>query len=119
MNINVTVNATIHMVGDTRESKEIHNEIHKLLEAVKLMAQSLDQITAAVANESTVIDSAVTLLQGLSAQITAAGVDPAALSALTDTINAKAASLAHAIIDNTPAAEAPAEKAAAKKRGGK
>lgn len=71
---------------------------------------AIDDLAAAVAAEDTVIDSAVTLIQGIPALIAAAGVDPAKLAALQTDITAKTAALAAAIVVGTPApvATAPA-----------
>lgn len=69
----------------------------------KIMS-ALSDLQASVAAEDTVMDSAVTLLQGLSAALKAAGTDPAALAALKADIDAKTQTLAAAITQNTPAA---------------
>ena len=63
---------------------------------------AIDDLQAAVAAEDTVIDSAVTLLNGIPALIAAAGVDPAKLTALQTDIQAKTASLAAAVLVGTP-----------------
>lgn len=68
---------------------------------------TLDQLTADVATLTTVDQSAITLINGLAAQIKAAGVDPAALKALTDQMEAQSSALAAAVAANTPAAPAP------------
>ena len=70
------------------------------------MAGELDKLEADVAAENTVIDSAVALLAGLKAQLDAAiaSGDPNRLTALSATIEAKAAALSAAIVANTPAA---------------
>jgi hypothetical protein len=68
----------------------------------------LDALAARVAAENTVIGSAETLLQGLSAQIAAlksTTTDPAVLAAIdnvTSGIDAKTAELAASIRANTP-----------------
>lgn len=74
-----------------------------------LMAQ-IDDLKAAVAAEATVEASAISLLNGLSAQLTAAlsGNNPSAdVQAVIDNINANTTSLAAAVTANTPAAPAP------------
>lgn len=71
----------------------------------KTMA-TLDDIQAKVTAETTVIASAVTLLGELSAAIKASVNDPVALQAISDSIDAQAASLAAAVAANTPAAPA-------------
>ena len=68
---------------------------------------ALTDLQAAVTAEDTVIDSAVTLLQGLKAALDAAGTDPVALAALSADIAAKTQALSDAVVANTPAAPAP------------
>lgn len=68
------------------------------------MSAELDALTGQVAQNTTVEASAVTLIQGLAAQIAAAGTDPAKLTALTTSLNTSATALAAAIAANTPAA---------------
>lgn len=86
----------------------IRADLHTLTEQVKRMSQSLDNLTAAVAQNTSVEGSAVTAIQGLAAQIkAAAGDDPAKVQALADQISASSQALADAITANTPAA-APA-----------
>jgi hypothetical protein len=67
---------------------------------------AIDDLQAAVAAEDTVIDSAITLIQGIPALIAAAGTDQAKLTALQADITAKSAALAAAVAANTPAAPA-------------
>jgi hypothetical protein len=71
------------------------------------MMAAIDDLQAAVAAEDTVIDSAITLIQGIPALIAAAGVDPAKLAALQSDITAKSSALAAAVAANTPAAPTP------------
>lgn len=68
----------------------------------------LENLRAAVAAETTVNQSAVTLLNAIPGLILAAGTDPAALQALADSITVNTTSLAAAVTANTPAAPAPA-----------
>lgn len=70
----------------------------------EVMSAQLDALKTAVEAENTVIDSAITLLNGLSAQITALKDDPVALQALADEVAAKATTLSDAVAANTPAA---------------
>ena len=58
---------------------------------------AIDDLQAAVAAEDTVIDGAITLIQGIPALIAAAGVDPAKLTALQADITAKSGALAAAV----------------------
>lgn len=69
----------------------------------KIMA-NLDQLTADVTADTNAVNAATTLLTNLTAEIKAAGTDPVALKALTDTLEANTASLAAAVAANTPAA---------------
>ncbi len=73
----------------------------------KTIIMDLDQLTADVTNNTTVEQSAITLLNGLSQQLKDAGTDPAKLAALQTSLETSTAALAAAITANTPAA-APA-----------
>jgi hypothetical protein len=70
------------------------------------MSKEMDALVAQVAANKTVTESAVTLLQGLKAQLDAAiaSGDPAALQALSDSLSLQDTALADAITANTPAA---------------
>jgi len=70
---------------------------------------SLDALKAQVDANTTLEGSAVTLIQGIAAQLQAAlaGNDPAKVQALVDELQASAAPLAAAIAANTPAAPTP------------
>ncbi len=67
---------------------------------------TLADLQASVTAEDTVIDSAMTLLTGLSAQIAALTPDQAAIDALAADVGAKTTALAAAVAANTPAAPA-------------
>lgn len=107
------------------------NRIEKLLQKLLTFTQgeilemaalddAITALTAEVANDTNVISAADTLINGISAQITAAvnaalaaGATPAqlaALTAVTTTLTNNDASLAAAVAANTPAAAAPAVK---------
>lgn len=64
----------------------------------------IDDLTADVTAQTTVVGSAVTLLQGLKAALDAAGTDPAKLQAIKDGLDANTKTLADAVAANTPAA---------------
>lgn len=72
-----------------------------------VMNQNFEDLKNAVAAEKTLIDSAIVLLNGIAARIEAAGVDPAALQALTADINSEAAALGAAVVAGTPAEPPP------------
>lgn len=69
------------------------------------MTKEIDDLSTSVAHNTDVEESAITLIQGLAAQIAAAGTDPAALQALTDSLNAESTKLAEAVAANTPVAK--------------
>ncbi len=71
------------------------------------MSKELDDLTAEVAADTAVESSAVTLIQGLADQIKAAGTDPVALKALTDSLTTSSTALAAAVAANTPVAPPP------------
>ena len=63
---------------------------------------ALDDLTAQVAANTTVIGSALTLIKGFSAQLAAAGTDPAKLAALQASLKTSDDALAAAVAANTP-----------------
>ena len=89
----------------------IHSQLLSL-EARMIRAQqkedqimvALSDVAADVAAEDTVVASAVVLLNSIGAQLAAAGTDPVALAALRTDIQTNTATLAAAVLANTPAA---------------
>ncbi len=67
------------------------------------LMSDLAAISDAVARETTVVQSAVTLLNELAQELRDAANDPAAVQALADSINSDADALAAAVEANTPA----------------
>ncbi len=65
------------------------------------LAQSLAKPQEEVEQNTAVIASAVTLINGLSQQIKDAGVDPVKLAELTDTLDSNSNALAAAVTANT------------------
>jgi len=63
----------------------------------------LTRLTASVARDKTVNESAATLLGQLSDLIRATAGDPAAVTALADQLDANQQALADAVVANTPA----------------
>ncbi len=63
----------------------------------------LDDLTAQAQANHDLEESAVLVINGLAAKITAAGTDPAKLQALTTELKGSATDLAAAIVANTPA----------------
>lgn len=72
-----------------------------IIERLKTMSKELDDLTAQVKSNSDLLSSAVTLINGIADRITAAGTDPAKLTALTTELKAKDDELAAAIKANT------------------
>lgn len=72
-----------------------------------LGSAEMDALKVDVAAEDTVIQSAITLLNGVAAQIADAAGDRAASLALSADVKAQAAALAAAVTANTPTPPAP------------
>lgn len=72
--------------------------------ATQTMSAELDTLTVQVHANTSVVQSAITLINGISARIQAAGTDPAALAALTTELESQDQALAAAVAANTPAA---------------
>jgi len=68
----------------------------------------IDDLQATVAQQTTVIGSVVTLVQGLKAALDAAGTDPVKLQAIKDALDANDTTLANLVVQNTPASGNPA-----------
>lgn len=66
------------------------------------MANDLTTLQSQVTAEDTVIDSAITLIQGLAAQVAALEPNQAAIDALAADIQGKSDALAAAVAANTP-----------------
>jgi hypothetical protein len=84
--------------------------IGQLLTVEQKIMAALDDLTAQVAQNTSVEASAVQLIQGLATQLQAAiaAGNPAALQALAQQLNTSATALAAAITANTPPAPPPA-----------
>lgn len=99
----MTAEILIALEDFERRQSERFAALTNLLENIMAL---LDALTSQVAQNVSVEQSAVTLIQGLAAQIAAAGTDPAALAALQTQLNTSATALAAAVAANTPAASA-------------
>jgi hypothetical protein len=99
------INLFHHFPPDAEVLARLDSIDHKqnlILKNQEKQMAAIDDLQAAVAAEDTVIDSAVTLLNGIPALIAAAGVDPAKLTALQTDIQTRTASLAAAVLVGTP-----------------
>ena len=88
----------------TQALQPIASKLDEILRGERKMSAELDALAAQVEQNTTVEESAVTLIQGLAAQIAAAANDPAAIAALSAKLQSSATALAAAIAANTPAA---------------
>lgn len=91
---------------DHMETAELRNskKLDLILERLQHMSIELDNLTTQVRANSVAVDAAVLLINGIADRITAAGVDPAKLQALTDELKSKDEALATAVVANTPSA---------------
>ena len=99
------INLFHHFPPDAEVLARLDSIDHKqnlILKNQERQMSAIDDLQAAVAAEDTVIDGAVTLLNGIPALIAAAGVDPAKLTALQTDIQTRTASLAAAVLVGTP-----------------
>jgi hypothetical protein len=83
----------------------ISDRVNALRIEVEQMAGELDALKKSVADNTTVIGSAITLIQGLKQKLddAIASGDPAALTALSAELGAQDQALADTVAANTPA----------------
>lgn len=79
-------------------------KLFQLEETIMTLTEALTALSNKVSEQGTVIEGAITLLGSLSAQLTAAKVDPAVVQAITDQVNLQSTALQGAVTTNTPAA---------------
>lgn len=95
---------------DQKDFRCLFRAMELLVELVKTkiemdsIMKEFDDLVAEVAQDDTVIESAITLINGIAERIAAAGVDPVKLKAVTDDLAAKRQALAGAVQANTVAA---------------
>lgn len=82
----------------------IERKLNRLLHLEREELMDLTALQTAVANETTVGQSAITLLAQLTALVQANIGDPVALQTIVDQVNADSQSLSAAVTANTPAA---------------
>lgn len=101
------------MKSNTRHLKEINNRLDLVLNLLihilnkeNLIMATIQDISAAVAAESTVDDSIITLLNQIVQQLkdAQASNDPAAMDAVVASIQANTKKLSDAVTANTPTA---------------
>lgn len=111
------VDLNVNMVGSSGGSANINElkalmlafgvTLNEVLKQGETMATALEALTAEVARDTEVNQSAIILLQGLAAKIEELKNQPAALQKLADDLRASQDALAAAVAANTPAEEAP------------
>ena len=82
----------------------IEQKLNFILSNQERQMATIDDLTTEVARNTTVIGSALTLIQGIEAQLAAAGTDPVKLAALQTTLKTNDDALAAAVAAGTPAA---------------
>lgn len=97
------------LISISKKLDRINNKLNYIIIGVdtnsiqnEQMSIELDNLTAQVKANSDLLDSATVLINGIADRITAAGVDPAKLSALSAELKAKDDVLAAAVAANTP-----------------
>lgn len=85
--------------------------IAQLVEGLAAMALDLSSLQSEVAENRSVVDSAIALLSTLADEIRAAAADPAAVQSLADELSAQTDTLAAAVAANTPGAGGAEEPA--------
>lgn len=82
----------------------LERKLDLILTNQETIMSALDDLTTQVSSNTTVIQSALTLINGIADRIKAAGTDSAALDALTASLKADDNALAAAVSANTPTA---------------
>lgn len=96
----------VHQDGEAKLDRII-NLLQAVLFKEARMSAELDALSAQVAATNTVEQSAITLLEGIAAQLAAIKDDPAKIEALATSLKAQSDSLAAAVAANTPAGPTP------------
>ena len=104
MKLTVDLNVFLHPGAIHHVMDQLNRILDTINQMEMKMANELDELTIKVAETKTVTESAIVLLQGLKAKLDAAGTNPVALKALSDSLAASDAALAAAVLANTPAA---------------
>jgi hypothetical protein len=91
----------LHIVNDDRTSvrlDSIQNQLNSMETKMGTVAEELAALVIQAAAKSSAIDRAILIINGIADLTTAAGVDPAALAALTAELKTKDDELAAAIV---------------------
>jgi hypothetical protein len=87
--------------------KQTTDNILSLITQIKSIMTTLERLQKAVEKDTAVDQAALTLIQGIVAQLKGAGGDQAKIEELTSKLESNAQTLADAVAANTPAAPAP------------
>lgn len=102
-NVHLTLDITVHPDADTAgRLARVESILTTILERINAMTPELQRLTEEVAENTTVNQSAITLIAGLAQQIRDLKDDPVAIAALADQLDAQNAALAAAVTANTP-----------------
>lgn len=110
MNLNLYID-DVRCLADLPESNWLVKLLTRSTRKDSQMALTLSDIQVAVARNTNVIGSALTLIAGLRQQIIDAANDPVALQAIVDGLDQQDTALAAAVAAGTPAASQPAAPA--------
>lgn len=100
------IDVHLFLHNDSHEFNELKNLVLNLTTKANTMSASLDALTAEVARNTSVDQSAIALLNGLKAkldELIAAGNNDPALQSLADSLGTSSNDLAAAVAANTPA----------------
>jgi len=99
----------LHIHAGNAQLDRIEALVRSIAQSEATMAGELAGLQAQVAANTDVIESAITLIQGIKAALDAAiaSGDPAALAALSATLSSEDEKLAAAVAANTPAPPTP------------
>ena len=98
----------VHLEPDPRIDR-ILQMLNQLTTEEKKTMVDLNNLTAEVRANGDAVASAVALIQGLAAQLEAAGTDPVALQELVHQLKNNDTQLANAVVANTPAETVPVD----------
>jgi chromosome segregation ATPase len=82
----------------------LHEAVGIVIKKEKKMTTEMLALKEKVAQNTSLVDSAITLINGISAQLEAIKSDPAAITEFIAELEASNAELAAKIVENTPAA---------------
>lgn len=99
-NFNISFSSPLRVVIETG-APAVLVQINQKLDTIMT---DLTQLTAEVAQNKDVIDSAVVLLKGLKTKLDEAGTDPTKLAELSASLDSQSNALAAAVAENTPSA---------------